>query len=162
MNQSAAAPEPKITEHYGHDHTRLDDLLQQFERLNGTDPAAARLIFAEFKAGLERHMGCEEEILFPLFEARTGMRDGEPTAVMRWEHGQIKGYLEQIDVALVQQWPAPIMDVLALEDLLMQHKHKEETVLYPALDSMLGSMERGRAVARMEMVSDGEPTPVPA
>ncbi len=161
MNPSTEAP-PKLTEHCGHDHTRLDDLLQQFERLNSTDLVAARLIFAEFKTGLERHMGCEEEILFPLFEARAGMRDREPTAVMRWEHHEIRNYLEQIDVALVQQWPAPIMDVLALEDLLMQHKHKEETVLYPALDMMLDPAERARAFAGMEGIPDGDPSPAPA
>lgn len=62
MNRSTGAPAPKSMEHYGHDHTRLDNLRQQSERLNGTDLAAARLIFAEFKTGLARHMGCEEEV----------------------------------------------------------------------------------------------------
>lgn len=149
MSQSAGAPAPSITDHCGHDHRRLDDLLQRFERLNGTDLAAARPIFAEFKAGLERHMGWEEEILFPLFEARAGTRQSGPTAVMRSEHQQMKDYLEQVHLALVQQWPAPIMDVLALEDLLMQHSHHEMTILYAGLDSMLGSAERARALARM-------------
>jgi iron-sulfur cluster repair protein YtfE (RIC family) len=162
MSQSFGAPGPNITERFGHDHTRLDDLLQRFERLNGSDLAAARLVFAEFKAALERHMGCEEEVLFPMFEARTGMDDPGSTAVMRGEHHRLKNYLDQIQVALVQQWPAPILDVLALEDLLMQHSQTEETVLYPALDSMLGSAERARAVAGMELFGEGDAIPAPA
>lgn len=161
MSQIAGAPAPNITERFGHDHTRLDDLLQRFECLNGSDLAAAWLVFTEFKAGLERHMGCEEEVLFPMFEASTGVDDAGSTAVMRAEHHQIKDYLDQIQVALVQQWPAPILDVLALEDLLMQHRQAEETVLYPALDSMLGSAERARAVAGMERFPEGDPNPAP-
>lgn len=152
---------PNITERFGHDHTRLDDLLQRFERLNGSDPEAARLVFAEFKADLERHMGCEEEVLFPLFEARAGSDDRGSTALMRGEHHQIMNYLEQIQIALVQQWPAPILDVLALEDLLVQHRQAEETLLYPALDALLGTAERARAVAHMERFLVGGTHAVP-
>jgi len=162
MSLSAGAPLPNITERFGDDHTRLDDLLQRFERLNGSDPAAARLVFAEFKADLERHMGCEEEVLFPMFEAAAGMDDPGSIAVMRGEHHQIVNYLEQIQIALVQQWPAPILDVLALEDLLVQHRQAEETILYPALDATLGSAERARAVAHMERFTAGDPLPAPA
>ena len=135
---------PTVTEHYGHDHTRLDDLLQQFGRLNGTNPVAARPIFAEFKAGLERHIVWEEEILFPIFEAGTGMRDGGPTTVMRWEHTMIKDFLLKIHDCLGQQQKAIQEDVQGLHRLLQLHNHKEENILYPALDSMIGSAERAR------------------
>ena len=46
--------------------------------------------FEKFKFGLHRHIAWEEEILFPLFEEKTGMTDGGPTFVMREEHRQIK------------------------------------------------------------------------
>ena len=40
---------------------------------------------AQLERALERHIRLEEEIVFPLFEARSGIVDG-PTAVMRDEH----------------------------------------------------------------------------
>lgn len=149
MSSHPEFPSSTITEQYGHDHARLDDLLLQFERLNKTDVAEAISLFAEFKTGLERHIRWEEEILFPIFETKTQMCDNGPTAVMRQEHAEIKDYLEQIQAALAQRWPAPIMDVLALQDLLLQHHRKEENILYPTLDSTLNATERAKVFADM-------------
>jgi iron-sulfur cluster repair protein YtfE (RIC family) len=160
MSSHAESSLPTVTEHYGHDHTRLDDLLKQFEVLNEADPVAAHPIFADFKAGLERHIGWEEEILFPIFEARTGMRDGGPTAVMRWEHTMIKDFLLKIHDSLARQKKAIKEDVRGLHGLLKMHNHKEENILYPALDSMIGSAERVRLFADMEKYSDGHSHPV--
>jgi iron-sulfur cluster repair protein YtfE (RIC family) len=150
MCSNAESPSPTVTKYYGHDHSRLDDLLEQFEVINGTDPVAARPIFAEFKAGLEQHIGWEEEILFPTFEAKTGMRDGGPTEVMRWEHTMIKDFLLKIHDFLAQNQQAIKEDVRGLHGLLQMHNHKEENILYPALDSMIGSAERSRLFNEME------------
>ena len=144
-----------VTDHYGHDHDRLDNLLEQFEHRNETDPAAASTFLAEFKSGLERHIGWEEEILFPIFENKTGMREVGPTAVMRWEHTQIKDFLLKIHGRLAQQQRALKEDVQALKDLLQMHNHKEENILYPAVDSMLEPENRARIFAEMEKYPDG-------
>jgi iron-sulfur cluster repair protein YtfE (RIC family) len=162
MSSHAESSLPTVTEHYGHDHTRLDDLLEQVEILNETNVAAARPIFAEFKAGLERHIGWEEEILFPIFESRTGMRDGGPTAVMRWEHTMIKDFLLKIHDCLARQQKTLKENVRGLHGLLQMHNHKEENILYPALDSMIGSAERVRLFADMENYPDGHSHPVRA
>lgn len=150
MNQNMEAALPSVGKHYRHDHARLDELLQRFESLNGTNFAAASPIFAEFKSGLERHIAWEEEILFPIFENKTSMRDSGPTVVMRWEHTLIKDFLYKIHGRLAQQQKASGEDVQAIRNLLQIHNHKEENTLYPALDSMLDSAERARAFAEME------------
>ena len=134
----------------------------QFESLNETDLAAANSLFNQIKADLERHIGWEEEILFPIFEGRTGMRDGEPTAVMRQEHRQIKDFLDQIQAALVQQWPAPISDTLALQDLFLQHNHKEEQFVYPVLDSLLDQTEHAKIFVATGRCPDEHPCQVQA
>jgi len=61
-----------INEHYTEDHDRLDDLFHEFQVLKSSDRARAVHHFQEFKAGLERHIAWEEEILFPSFEKRFG------------------------------------------------------------------------------------------
>ena len=56
-----------ITGNFEDDHARLDRLFQEFQGTKRHDLARAAVSFAEFKAGLERHIVGEEEILFPGF-----------------------------------------------------------------------------------------------
>src|SRR5262245_9518428 len=78
-----------ITRYLSWDHDRLDGLLGEVTRhVEDGHFVQASSIFSTFDQGLRRHIRLEEELLFPLFECRTGMRNG-PTAVMRNEHRQI-------------------------------------------------------------------------
>src|ERR1039457_4288254 len=79
---------------YAHDHDELDSFIRQFQSLTRDDFAQAKSFFRKFKFGLQRHILWEEEILFPVFESKTGMKDSGPTAVMRQEHVLIKESLE--------------------------------------------------------------------
>ena len=106
--------------------------------------------WAEFELGLRRHIGFEEEILFPGFEAGTGMSpQAGPTAVMRIEHREIERLLEAIRGAL-----AGIADPLPLRTelhrVLAAHNMKEEQVLYPMTDRALGPEESDILVSRIQ------------
>ena len=48
-----------------------------------------------FQDALLHHFAMEEEVMFPAFEARTGMTQG-PTAVMRSEHRQMTDLLNRM------------------------------------------------------------------
>ncbi|MDH5253698.1 MAG: hemerythrin domain-containing protein, partial [Nitrospira sp.] len=85
-----------ITKFYEKDHDRLDELFKTFQGLKRTDFVKAKDAFKEFKIGLQRHIVWEEDLLFPLWEERTGMIEDGPTPVMRFEHSQIKQYLDAI------------------------------------------------------------------
>ncbi|MBU6408829.1 MAG: hemerythrin domain-containing protein [Verrucomicrobia bacterium] len=153
------APLRSVTERHSHDHIRLSGLLLRFESLNETDLVAANSLFNEIRSDLERHIRWEEEILFPIFEKGPGMRDGEPTVVMRQEHRQIKDFLDHIQAALVQQWPAPIADILALQDLFLQHNQKEEHLVFPVLDSLSDQTEHANVFVATESCPDGASRP---
>src|SRR3990167_5592514 len=88
--------EEEIASFYGKDHDQLDKYFQDFQGLKKKDYAQAKENFKKFKFGLQRHIVWEEEILFPLFEEKTGMKNGGPTEVMRQEHRQIKACLEDV------------------------------------------------------------------
>lgn len=88
--------EKKVTPFYKHDHDELDGFFLKFQELKNQDYPQAKEYFKKFKFGLQRHIVWEEEILFPLFEEKTGMKDCGPTAVMREEHRQIGEYLEAV------------------------------------------------------------------
>ncbi|MCI0541647.1 MAG: hypothetical protein L0Z50_41135 [Verrucomicrobiales bacterium] len=55
---------PTVAGYYGQDHRRLDDLTHRFQESRETDLRRASRLFAEFKAGLDRHILWEDEILF--------------------------------------------------------------------------------------------------
>lgn len=139
-----------IHAHYAEDHQQLDALFHQFQNLKGTDPVTATQSFKAFKAGLERHIVWEEEILFPSFERRFGHLQGGPTTVMRWEHKQIRHYLEVLAHKLGQQDFNTEDEEMSLEAVLCPHNQKEEGILYPMIDQVVGQAEREEIFAAME------------
>ena len=85
-----------ILEFMSEDHDRLDNKIKKYSTEKLVDIERAESIFLSFKSELERHIIWEEDILFPVFERKTGIKDGGPTSVMRIEHIQIKKYLQEI------------------------------------------------------------------
>jgi len=140
---------PSISDHYGEDHDRLDELFHRFQTLKSSDRESAVRAFQEFKTGLEQHIVWEEEILFPAFEHKTGMTDG-PTQVMRWEHQQIRAFLEAIAGKLAAGANTIADDEAGLLAVLESHNHKEENILYPMIDQVTDGAERAKMFAEME------------
>jgi Uncharacterized conserved protein len=135
------------------DHDRLDDLLKQFLQLKRVDPVNATACFVEFKVELQRHIVWEEDILFPTWEASTGM-EGGPTAVMRAEHRQIEQALEAVHRKVRAQDPESDDEELVLRNLLKTHNEKEERILYPAIDSVLTAQDRTALYERMKSIPE--------
>ena len=137
-----------ITQYFELDHDRLDALFEHFQHLKKTATPKAEGNFWEFKSGLESHIAWEEDILFPRFEEKTGMRGTGPTEVMRMEHRQIKQLLEAIRWRL-QQATVSDLEEAALLEILHAHNQKEEHILYPAIDGLLTDQDRLEVFARM-------------
>lgn len=120
------------------DHERLDALLR---RATADDRAIDREAFAEFRAGLLRHIAMEEKVLLPF--ARE-LRGGEPLAIaqqLRVDHGTIAKLLV----------PSPTHAGCAeLRDFLERHNALEEGpgALYSILDGLAAS-ESDALVARL-------------
>ena len=132
--------EEEIASFYGKDHDQLDGYFRKFQELKKKDYAQAKEFFKKFKFGLQRHIVWEEEILFPIFEERTGMQGG-PTAVMRMEHIQIKKLLSSIyDQILKRNFETESLES-QLFGILSSHNVKEENVLYPWIDQTLSLEE---------------------
>lgn len=133
----------------GEDHDRLDNIFKKFKNIKNTDKNKARNLFHEFKIGLQKHIVWEEEILFPIFENKTGMHDTGPTAVMKTEHRKIKDLLERIHRNLGKN-----IQIKDLEDELIEvltgHNDKEESVLYPWIDNSVDEDEKQKAFTKMK------------
>jgi iron-sulfur cluster repair protein YtfE (RIC family) len=135
-----------------HHHKHCDDLFARAEQAcaegDWADGAAG---FTRLERELESHFQSEEELLFPAFESATGMRSG-PTAMMRAEHGQMRELLARMGADLAaRDGDAFGGDAETLLILMQQHNMKEENILYPMCDQVLGSGTVGTALrARLE------------
>lgn len=139
-----------ITTYLSWDHERLDRALAvTSEDVEAGRMAEARGAFAEYDRGLGRHMRIEEELLFPLFEARSGMAGG-PTSVMRDEHRTIRVALDLMRAGLERDDPEAFRSgVKFLQSVLPAHNSKEEHILYPTTDRLLTERERVKFTARL-------------
>lgn len=132
---SSASPGELFT----HDHRRCDELWAELEAA-ADDSATARARFAAFAHAMRQHFAMEEEVLFPALEDATGMYGGGPTYIMRMEHAQMKGLLDQMASAMERGDLAGVLDQGdTLLMLIQQHNVKEEGVLYPIADNVLTS-----------------------
>ena len=104
---------------------------------------SARAAFDTFRNAMLAHLAAEEEILFPAFEARTGMTMG-PTRVMRAEHAQMRELLAAAGEALAAEDADDYAgNAETLLILAQQHNMKEENVLYPMCDQHLAAEAEG-------------------
>nr|CRH05109.1 conserved protein of unknown function; [Haemerythrin/HHE cation-binding motif] [Candidatus Magnetococcus massalia] len=138
-----AAPEQprRVVGFFTFDHRRCDQLFADMEiaAKEGSTPEAKGL-FNAFEMGMQFHFKMEEEVLFPTFESRAGMPPNQgPTMVMRMEHQQMRGLLQQMREAADKDDLAQLASVGGtLLFLMQQHNMKEEQMLYPACDAHLG------------------------
>lgn len=127
-----------ISHFMGNDHRHCDELLADAlsEHSSGNEEKATELV-TDFITAMKRHFIMEEDILFPAFENVSGITQG-PTVVMRSEHQQILGLMEQLQDSLkAKDWD----EIYAMEETLMiliqQHNMKEENMLYPMCEQFL-------------------------
>jgi iron-sulfur cluster repair protein YtfE (RIC family) len=129
-------------------HKHCDEIFADAEEAcaNGEWTAGGEA-FALLSNQLEAHFSSEEELLFPAFEAATGMTSG-PTEVMRGEHRQMRDLLAQMQGALASRDGDAFGGAAeTLLILMQQHNMKEENILYPMCDNALGSSDVGAALA---------------
>lgn len=130
-----------LMQFFTEDHREADQLWAAVEEaVNGGDAGTINQAFAAYKSRMLRHFSMEEEVMFPAFEAKTGMTSGGPTAVMRMEHEQMRGLLEQMSSALEAGNPGEVIDLGDTQLMLVQqHNQKEETILYTMAQAQLGA-----------------------
>jgi regulator of cell morphogenesis and NO signaling len=141
-----------INEALSWDHDRLDALeAEAFRKRAEGDLESARETYAIFASGLRRHIGFEEEVLFPAFEESAGMPPGAgPTEVMRQEHREIEDLIAKIEAGIAEK-DAPVEEWRrSLHHVLGEHNFKEEEILYPGTDQLLGPEQADDLVARIQ------------
>jgi iron-sulfur cluster repair protein YtfE (RIC family) len=131
-----------LRQYFTLDHRHCDEIWAEVEAaIEAGSDEAARAVWRRFDEELRRHLRMEEEILFPAFENATGMTGGGPTFVMRAEHVQMRGLLDQMATTVAAGDFQELLDegdTLLL--LIQQHNQKEEQMLYPMSEQALASV----------------------
>ena len=117
-----------IKQFMAQDHKDCDLLFAKAET------AAAKEDWTTASQAFERHLGIEEQELFPAFEEETGVQTG-PTEMMRMEHDQMRVLFAEMKYAMEQKNSE---DYLGIADtlliLMQQHNMKEEQMFYNMMD----------------------------
>lgn len=134
------------------DHRNCDTFLVEIEadaaRKSWTSLGQKMVAFQD---KIKAHFQAEEDVLFPAMERAAG-QSLAPVMVMRSEHQQILGLLEELTDALAKQDSDTCLGVSeTLMILIQQHNMKEEQILYPMADSLLGP-EGSEIVAKMKVI----------
>ena len=119
------------------EHREIDGVIKKCADGSALDAdAKAGLIRAV--AELRRHIYAEEELLFPPLR-RAGLMG--PVLVMLREHGQMWPILERLEQGIAHGVEPDVLrtDCRQLFDLLQLHNPKEEQILYPEVDRVVGA-----------------------
>lgn len=121
------------------DHRRCDEMWSEVEAAaQAGDRDLGRQNWCSFRDEMLRHFRMEEEVMFPAFEHASGMTDRGPSFVMRSEHEQMRGLLDQMDTAADSDNDDELLDLGdTLLMLIQQHNQKEEQMLYPMAERAL-------------------------
>jgi len=137
------------------EHRACDDLMNAFEQSvaqNHWDKAGN--LFSDFSASMERHLGKEEDVLFPAMEESMGPGMG-PVQVMRAEHENMRRLFSEIRGDITQQQSEHCLGLIdTLLMLIQQHNLKEENMLYAMADQILAD-EHDDVMAQL-CAQDGE------
>ena len=141
-----------ILEFMSIDHDRLDNKIRMYSAEKLLNIKLAKNIFFFFKSELEQHIIWEEDILFPIFEKKTGIKNAGPTSVMRMEHIQIKNHTQEIKRKLhAKKIQDLCKEEVALFKMLESHNQKEENILYPEIDNLTSEQEKEQMIKQMSL-----------
>lgn len=110
----------------------------------------AETAFNAFRNDMAHHFRMEEEVLFPALLSAGG--PAGPVQVMRMEHAQMNGLLEQMAAASAHkdaQEYGGLSETLLI--VMQQHNLKEEQILYTIADHILAA-ELESLLSRMQAV----------
>ena len=154
------APADSITGYLAADHQRIEKIWLELQAaFTRSDFNAMHSRAGEFIAAMRRHLKMEEQILFPAIEDKTAMRTSGPTHAMRLEHREIERVLDGLAPMLTVQerWTAIQAMEGELTDpsaLFRSHDAKEEMVLYPMADKLLGAETARKLIEKMRTEVD--------
>jgi hemerythrin-like domain-containing protein len=148
---------PTIAELLEADHCRLDDIAARMAQSAPTNPMRAVVLAHLFSVGIRRHIGAEEQVLFPIYRSHLSAA-ADRIAPLEREHRAILMYVERT-LRAAEHVLGPYGRNEGVEELLQAHRgvagvladhnDREERILFPLLDRMLDKEARREVLRRL-------------
>ena len=134
------------------DHAELDRRLDDVSRMvDDGELERADHHFSDVFEHAQRHLELEEHVVFPRFERLTGIDDDGPTALLRWEHREMRQALDDMLEALVRGNAVEFHRAReAYARLDSQHRVSEHRLMFPLIDQLLGEVELASLLAELD------------
>lgn len=127
-----------LVDGFTHHHRTLDEDFEKAKKwAQDGELRQATQALRDFREAIERHMGAEEQRLFPAYESRHG-QDNPLTAILRKGHRDLRGFFDEIEETLEagdQDEATSLMGTV--EQILHHHDEKEEQEFYPAVAPLI-------------------------
>ncbi|MFQ5682263.1 MAG: hemerythrin domain-containing protein [Candidatus Binatia bacterium] len=132
-----------IRQFLGEDHSRLANLLRRAE---AQLPQIDQVAYAEFRAGLLKHIAMEEKVLLPTVQKLNGGKPLPIAAKLRRDHGALAALLVPSPTKLI---------IAALNGILTAHNAFEEGPggVYEISERLLGD-KAGALLGRLRAVPE--------
>lgn len=143
--------------------TVLEELARRAERGEALDESDALGLLEFFREYADRvHHAKEEDLLFPLMEARGFPQEGGPTGVMLLEHDDGRRHVSEMRVA-VPLAARGVTDAVrafarharSYAGMLREHISKEDHCLYSMANNAFSAADQEELAARFEQVEEG-------
>jgi len=139
-----------LADFFREDHDRLERMFDEFCAARSLGLAAARSRFREFEVATRRHLEWEDNLLFPVYEARAGFPGHREINDMWDEHDHLQELIASIRQKLANQDLALEPEVTQLTDLMEMHHTKEEVVVYGLIDDTITDADRDKLFAQLD------------
>ncbi len=101
------------------------------------------------------HHGKEEDVLFPAIEEKGIPKEGGPIGMMLEEHDVGRSFVKGLSEAVKNNDDKAIVEnARGYVNLLRQHIPKENDILYPMADEMIGEKEDVEMVEKFEKIEE--------
>ncbi len=144
--------------------SRIEETAEKIEVSLKVEPEACEELIEILSLFADRrHHGKEEDLLFPKLQQKGLPTEGGPIAVMLYEHVQGRAYIKEMSAACAAMraqdkngaagWASAARGYV---DLLRNHIHKENNILFVMAERMLSTQEQMELESAFEQVEARE------
>lgn len=137
-----------ISEVMMREHRKIDEMLEDFEKLETTNYKESKNAFNVFKWNLDKHFFVEEKVIFHIYNSSTEEESFDVINLLK-DHKDIQWLVSKTEESLKSNLKPSILE---LKKSLKAHAGMEDQVFYPKLDKELNQEEKSMILEKTEEI----------
>jgi len=129
------------------EHRRINEMLEDFEKLEVADYKQSKNAFDIFKWKLDKHFFIEEKVIFHIYNSSS--EENFDIINLLKDHKDILWLISKTEESLKNNLKPSVIE---LKKLLAAHARTEDAIFYPKLDKELSDEERSMILERADEI----------